>query len=305
MPIGGVVWGAKQGESQRLSPQAQELLALSSGWSLALRTTQIREEARALSEQLAEANRRLQTAQDEIFRSKTMITVGEMAAGAAHEMNNPLAVISGRSQLLAAQLTDPKQKAAAKLIHEQSQRLSDIITELMNFAKPTPPKLSIIEPAELINKALHEAKVTSDPVDRNIEVTFGDVPLVNVDTEQVTAALTEVIGNAIQASDEKAGQIDIHAAFDPCSNRVAIVVQDNGSGMDDPTIKRAFDPFFSAKPAGRRRGMGLAKALRWVEASGGSIRLESRLGQGTRTLILLPAVKSEPTETSVQQRKHA
>ena len=175
----------------------------------------------------------------------------------------------------------------------------------MNFAKPTPPKLSIIEPAELINKALHEAKVTSDPADRNIEVTFGDVPLVNVDTEQVTAALTEVIGNAIQASDEKAGQIDIHAAFDPCSNRVAIVVQDNGSGMDDPTIKRAFDPFFSAKPAGRRRGMGLAKALRWVEASGGSIRLESRLGQGTRTLILLPAVKSEPAETSVQQRKHA
>ena len=110
VPIGGVVWGAKQGESQRLSPQAQELLALSSGWSLALRTTQIREEARALSEQLAEANRRLQTAQDEIFRSKTMITVGEMAAGAAHEMNNPLAVISGRSQLLAAQLTDPSKR---------------------------------------------------------------------------------------------------------------------------------------------------------------------------------------------------
>jgi signal transduction histidine kinase len=305
VPIGGIVWGGKTGESQRLSPQAQELLALASGWSLALRTTQIREEARALSEQLADANRRLQTAQDEIFRSKTMITVGEMAAGAAHEMNNPLAVISGRSQLLAAQLTDPKQKAAAKLVHEQSQRLSDIITELMNFAKPTPPKCSVIEPAELINKALHEAKASSDPADRNIEVTFGDVPLVSVDTQQVTAALTEVIGNAIQATDEKSGQIDIHAAFDPCSNRVAIVVQDNGSGMDDPTIKRAFDPFFSAKPAGRRRGMGLAKALRWVEASGGSIRLESRLGQGTRTLILLPAVKAESTEASVEQRKHA
>src|SRR5205814_3317419 len=153
--------------------------------------------------------RRLQSAQDEIFRSKTMSSVGEMAAGAAHEMNNPLAVISGRSQLLTSQLVDPKQKTAAKLIHEQSQRLSDIITELMNFAKPTPPSFSNIEPEELVNKALHEAKAANDPADRNIEVTFGDVPLVNVDSQQVTAALVEVIGNAIQATDEKDGQIEI------------------------------------------------------------------------------------------------
>jgi signal transduction histidine kinase len=60
--------------------------------------------------------------------------------------------------------------------------------------------------------------------------------------------------------------------------------------MDDETLKRAFDPFFSSKPAGRRRGMGLAKALRWIESSGGSMRLESRLGKGTRGSILLPAV---------------
>jgi signal transduction histidine kinase len=60
--------------------------------------------------------------------------------------------------------------------------------------------------------------------------------------------------------------------------------------MEEATQKRAFDPFFSVKPAGRRRGLGLAKALRWVESSGGSIRLESRPGQGTRSIILLPAV---------------
>jgi HD-like signal output (HDOD) protein/signal transduction histidine kinase len=303
--IGGVVWGAAAGESQRLSPQTQELLALAGGWSLALRTTQIRDEAKTLAEQLAETNRQLQTAQNEILRSRTIVTVGEMAAGAAHEMNNPLAVISGRSQLLATQLTDVKQKTAAKVIHEQSQRLSDIITELMKFAKPTPPKLSIIDASELVNKALHEAKAANDPADRSIEVTFGDVPLVNVDYVQVTAAMAEVIGNAIQATDVKDGQIDIHAGFDPYSNRVAIVVQDNGSGMDEPTLKRAFDPFFSAKPAGRRRGMGLAKALRWVESSGGSIRLESHLGQGTRTLILLPAVQSDTKDQPALQRKQA
>ena len=78
-----------------------------------------------------------------------MTSVGEMAAGAAHEMNNPLAVISGRSQLLAAQLTDPKQKAIAHLIAEQSHRLSQIITELMDFAKPVPANVQECDPAEL------------------------------------------------------------------------------------------------------------------------------------------------------------
>jgi putative nucleotidyltransferase with HDIG domain len=288
--IGGVVWGAPVGEAQRLSPQVHELTAMAGGWSLALRTTQIREEARSLAEQLAEANRRLQTAQTELLRSRTVVTVGEMAAGAAHEMNNPLAVISGRSQLLAAQLEDPKLKQSARQIHEQSQRLSDIITELMDFAKPTPPKIATFDVAELIDKALYEAKATTDPADRLIEVTVADVPQVQVDADQVTAALTEVIGNALQATDEKSGQIDIHGAFDPYSSRVVITIADNGNGMDDTTLKRAFDPFFSAKPAGRRRGMGLPKALRWVESSGGSIRLESRQGQGTRTIVLLPAV---------------
>jgi putative nucleotidyltransferase with HDIG domain len=303
--VGGVIWGAAAGEAQRLSNQIQELSALAGGWSLALRTTQIREEARTLAEQLAEANRQLQSAQDEILRSKTVITVGEMAAGAAHEMNNPLAVISGRSQLLAAQLEDPKLKASAHLIYDQSHRLSQIITELMDFAKPVPPKLIEIEPAELIDRALHEAKTHTDPADRTIEVTFGDVPTVRVDRDQVTGALVEVIDNALQATDAKSGVITIHGAYDPYSQQVVLTVADNGLGMEEQTLKRAFDPFFSAKQAGRRRGMGLSKALRWVEASGGSIKLESRPTRGTRALVLLPAIKSQSQVQPDAARKNA
>jgi signal transduction histidine kinase/HD-like signal output (HDOD) protein len=287
--IGGVAWGGNGKESVRLAGQVQEVTALAIGWGLALRTAQIREESRALAEQLAEANRRLQSAQDEIQRSKTIITVGEMAAGAAHEMNNPLAVISGRSQLLASQLTDPRQKHAATQIYEQSHRLSEIITELMDFAKPEPPKREELELAELVERALHEAKLLTDPADRSIEVTIADVPPVIVDPKQVTAALIEVVSNAIQATDEQRGHITIHAAYEAHGARVVMSVNDNGCGMDEETLKRAFDPFFSSKPAGRRRGMGLAKALRWLEASGGSIRLESRVDKGTRSIILLPA----------------
>src|SRR5258706_2013169 len=300
--IGGVAWGARTGEAQRLSPQVQELMALANGWSLTLRTSQIREEARLLSEQLAEANRRLHDAQNEIVRGKTMITVGEMAAGAAHELNNPLAVISGRSQLLASQLTEPKLKQAAKTICDQAHIITNIITELMAFAKPVPPKVVECELPELIDRALHEAKSITDPTDRTIEVTMTDMPPVIVDPQQVTAALTEILSNALQATDEK-GHVTIHAAYDAYSSRVALTVADNGCGMDEETLKRAFDPFFSSKPAGRRRGMGLAKALRWIESSGGTMRLESRLGKGTRGSILLPAAPINPPTAQAPVRK--
>jgi HD-like signal output (HDOD) protein/signal transduction histidine kinase len=303
--VGGVVWGAAAGESTRLSPQIQELSAIAGGWALALRTAQIREEAKALAEQLAETNRRLQSAQSEILRSKMMTSVGEMAAGAAHEMNNPLAVISGRSQLLASQLSDPKHKAIAHLIHDQSHRLSEIISELMDFARPVPPQLQECDPADLVDRAIHDAKQHNDPADRTIEVTMGDVPMVQVDPLQVSAAITEVIDNALLATEPAGGHITIHGAFDPYSARVAITVADNGCGMDEETLRRAFDPFFSNKPAGRRRGMGLPKALRWIESSGGSMRVESRPKQGTRTLILLPAMAPAAGQDNQNQRKAA
>ena len=300
--VGGVVWGALEGESSRLGAQTQELTAIAGGWGLSLRTSQIREEAKLLAEQLAGANRRLQSAQAEILRSRMMSTVGEMAAGAAHEMNNPLAVISGRSQLLASQLADPKQKAAAHLIHEQAHRLTDIITELMDFAKPVPPKTAEADVADLIDRALHEAKLHNDPADRTIEVTLGDVPNVTVDKDQIITALVEVIENALYATDPSKGQVSVHAAFDTYSVRVAITVTDNGVGMDEDTLRRAFDPFFSMRAAGRRRGMGLAKAQRWVEASGGSIKLESRPNQGTRAVILLPAAKPQQEQQNRRSR---
>jgi putative nucleotidyltransferase with HDIG domain len=305
--VGGVIWGAAPGESQRLGTQVQELNALAHGWSLALRTAQIREESRNLSEQLADANRRLHSAQNEITRSRTMLTVGEMAAGAAHEMNNPLAVISGRSQLLASQLSDPKLKHAAALIHEQSHRLSEIITELMDFAKPAPPQPCVVDVADLVGRALHDAKMLTESTDSTVEVTLTDVPPVTVDQSQVAAALGELIGNAMQAIEsttgatDKKGMVEIHAGYDAASQQVALSIADNGCGMDEQTLKRAFDPFFSAKPAGRRRGMGLAKALRWIEASGGSIRLESQPGQGTRSVVLLPVSVSQTIENEEEE----
>jgi len=289
--IGGVVWGGAAGDAQRVSAQVPDLPEIARWWALALQTSQMRQEAKFLAEQLAEAQRQLQSAQSQSAPDQMLTALGEIAAGAAHEMNNPLAVISGRSQLLAGQLADPRQRVMAQQIFEQSQRLSDIISDLMDYAKPPPAKPVPCAVAELIAQASQLAKSKDDPADRNIELDLGDTPTVMVDAAQVSAALAEILLNACQATEPAGGQVKIQSAFDPHSNRVAITIADNGCGMDEHVLKHAFDPFFSSRQAGRRRGMGLAKALRWVEASGGVIRLESRPMQGTRCLILLPAEK--------------
>jgi putative nucleotidyltransferase with HDIG domain len=305
--IGGIIWGADAGEAQRLSLQAQELTGLAAAWQWALRTAQIREESRRLSEQLAQSNRELAANHAEVERGRLMISIAEMAAGAAHEMNNPLAVIAGRAQLLASELLDPRQQNSAKLIHEQSDRLARIISELMDYAQPSPPAIGPCDAAELIDRAMEQAKARSDSADRKIELTIAQVPRLSVDFRQVAAALAEVVDNALLATEESNGHVEIHTAYDPLSKRVAITVSDDGAGMDEYTLRRAFDPFFSCKPAGRRRGLGLAKAQRWLQASGGLMKLESRPGRGTRAVVLLPAAgaAAAPEPARTVQRKAA
>ena len=287
--VGGVVWGGPADEGQRLSPQTQELTALASGWGLALRTCQIRDESRAMAEQLAEVNRRLQTAQSEIYRNRMLTSVAQIAAGAAHEMNNPLMVISGRSQLLASVLEDPKHRDAAKQIFEKSQTLSDLITALMHFAKPQPPQPGPVQVPTLFRDALDHAATIADVANRRVETRLADLPPAEADAGQLAEALAEVIVNAAEATDAETGRITLSGSHDAFGQRLVLTVTDNGRGMTPDVLSHAFDPFFSSKTAGRQQGMGLSKAQRWVESSGGSMRLESQPGQGTRAVIVLPA----------------
>jgi putative nucleotidyltransferase with HDIG domain len=298
--VGGVLWGEPENhaEPDRYASMKTELSGLAGGWSLALRTSQIRDEARLLSEQLAEANRNLHDAQGQLLRAKTLGSIAEVAAGAAHEMNNPLAVICGRSQLLASVLTDDKHRRSAQLIVEQSERLSGMITELMEFARPSAPKPISSDVSEIIQLAIAKAKARPGLVDRTVDISVADVPQVLVDPALSADAVAEIVDNAWQAtagsagaSQAPVGHVTLAAAHEVLGGHVVLTITDDGCGMDEATLARAFDPFFSAKAAGRRRGMGLAKALRWVESFGGSIRLESRPGAGTRAVVLLPVAQ--------------
>ena len=172
----------------------------------------------------------------------------------------------------------------------------------MAFPRPATPAVLPCLEGELVQTAVARAKQHDDVADRTVVTTVPNttgLPRVRVDGRQAAAALAEVIANAIGATDAKAGRIVVTAGWTPGSPHVAVTVADIACGMDEQTVRRAFAPFFSNRPAGRRRGLGLAKALRWAEAVGGSIRLDSRVGRGTTAVVLWPVAVPDAVPTDL------
>jgi signal transduction histidine kinase len=296
--VGGIVWPRENGQTLPAGISAADLMMVAQSWGMTLRTAQVREQQNVLAESLAASNRELGQLQQQLVRTKSLASIGEMAAGAAHEMNNPLAVMCGRAQLLAAKLSDPALKQDAALIAQQGERLSKIITDLMEYAKPETPRPSQVSPEKIVEGAIAQAskramESAGGKALAKIHTEFGgDVPDLEVDAKQLTAAVTEVLLNALQASRTSTApnpEVLIQTRFDPLDSQVIIQIIDHGTGMSEETLRHVFSPFYSAKTAGRSRGMGLAKAMRHVEAHGGTIRLDSLQGHGTTAVVIVPA----------------
>lgn len=148
--VGGIVHLSEADERARLADEADELRSFLASVGLALGRANAQAAARRLSEDLAQTNRRLQQMQVELLRSRTLSMIAEMAAGAGHELNSPLTVISGRAQMLASTLEDPEARRVLKMISDKAHECSGIVTELMDFARPPPPRLAPVEPRELL-----------------------------------------------------------------------------------------------------------------------------------------------------------
>lgn len=215
--------------------------------------------------------------------------LAEMAAGAAHELNNPLAVISGRAQLLAEAQNDQETKEILKQIYENAREASGIIEDLMSFAEPRQPRAARTDVKKMLDEAvqLTSRKTNIESPDVNIEVA-GHVESVFIDSAQIVSAIANVISNAVESYGDKSGPIEITAGTDESGELVELTIKDQGCGMDAETLKKATQPFFSAKPAGRKRGMGLAYAARFIQINKGLLNIASEPGSGTTVTIYLP-----------------
>jgi putative nucleotidyltransferase with HDIG domain len=215
--------------------------------------------------------------------------LAEMAGGAAHELNNPLLVISGRAQILAEGETDPEKKRMLEQIQENTNELSAIIDDLMTFAEPPQPRPTRTDVKQILDEAIQLAamKTRVENIDTQIEIRDA-VKDVFVDSAQIVSAIANIISNSVESYTDKSGQIKIAAETDKTDDFAKLEITDSGCGMDTETLQKATHPFFCSQPAGRKRGMGLAHAARLIQLNKGKLNITSKLGSGTTVTISLP-----------------
>lgn len=265
--------------------ETTELEPLRAVWSSAMRSASMLARSRSLEDELATANRVLSEAQAELAECESLARLGEMTAGAAHEMNNPLAVIKGRAQLLASRLGESELGSSADALVRAADHLTSLITELNRFACAAGPVILEERLTDVIDLAVRRAgeRLEGAP-DLDVAAITGQVRL-STDRELLAEALAELIVNAEQAASSAKVRVELHEAH--ADGRLYLRVVDRGRGMSERAMKHAFDPFFSEKPAGRQRGLGLARARRCIELLGGRIWLEHNREGGTIATIEL------------------
>jgi len=247
------------------------------------------EQQTRLSERFAEFLGRIREAQRMATESESLAGLAEVAAGAAHELNNPLAVISGRVQLLAESEADLEKRRILSQIRDKTREISEIVVDLINYARPSSPKPVSGSVRLILEKVIKETaekyKIESMEVRMDNVDSLGDV---FVDSRQIISVLVKILSNALDSYHDGKGPIRIVGAFDESGDFVRLQITDFGCGMSADILRKATKPFFSDRPAGRKRGMGLAHAHRLLKLNKGSLRLTSRLGDGTTVTVLLP-----------------
>jgi len=283
--VGGILLPGRPTADGTVREAVRELAAF------ALAAAVERDLAQRLGEQLALSRQTLAETREAMAQMQLFEAVAEMAAGAAHELNNPLAVISGRAQILAQKVRTKAQRQMAELIVGEAEKIAEIAGDLLDFARPAPPSPAAVSVEKLfgpLRKAFRRrGKAKTPGVRVDIAVEPG-CPPVRADAKQVQDVLAELVRNAAEAADGPVN-VRLEARRQDGADSVLIAVRDNGPGMDRPTRASAFTPFFSGRAAGRGRGMGLARAQRRVQANGGRIWIESRPGSGTTVFLELPA----------------
>lgn len=241
---------------------------------------------------LATTTKLLETAfaWEQTLTEKKLQALGEYAAGAGHEINNPLAAINGRAAQLLREETDPHRKHLLQTIGAQTYRIRDMIGDSMLFARSPKLQFSKINVAALIENVF--SKFTAEFATRGLSLWGNREPdlLLEADETQISIAIAELVRNSLNAVDD-GGRIVIDCYSGQVGNHDEIVIRvaDNGAGFTKEEREHCFDPFYSGRQAGRGLGFGLSKCWRIVTEHQGRIVLNTIHEEMTEFVITLPA----------------
>ncbi|NOY43763.1 MAG: HAMP domain-containing histidine kinase [Planctomycetes bacterium] len=210
----------------------------------------------------------------------------ELAYGASHEINNPLANISAQAQALLREEKHPERRRALEAIYQQAMRAHEMISDLMLFARPPALQLLTFDLCEMIEEVAKE--MDDEFRRRNIRLATNAPTTVELvgDRQQLGVALTAVVSNALEAVGQD-GAIDILVRPEENSG-VCIDITDTGPGVSEEVRRHMFDPFYSGREAGRGLGFGLSKCWRIVTDHGGDVAIVNCEERGAMVTLRLP-----------------
>ncbi len=229
-----------------------------------------------------------------IQQTEKLVALGQLAAGVAHEINNPLGVILCYTDILKNEKNnDPDQQYNdIRIIEKHARSCQHIVSDLLNFShsrdtvrQETQLNPIIEEVTNMVTSQFNTKKIT-------LEMALSDdIPQLQLDTGRMKQVFLNLLMNALYASREQ-GTVQISSSLDTSGQQVAVEIADNGQGIEPQVLDKIFDPFFTTKPQGTGTGLGLAVSYGIVQEHGGDIRVESELGSWTRFTIILPVSES-------------
>lgn len=267
----------------------------------ARRVRQMSEELTAANSRLIATVERLKTTQAQLLQAEKLSAIGQLVAGVAHELNNPLTSVIGYAQLLQDEFSDPPEGPLARpgseiaidlrRIAEESERAARIVRNLLAFARRQSAARALQDVGDLVARVLalreYDLRMNGVELDTHID---GSLPRVLGDGGQLQQALLNLVLNAEQAMRSVARRrLTVGARAVQRCGAVELFVSDSGHGIAEENLRRIFDPFFTTRAVGEGTGLGLSICYGIVRDHGGQITVESRVGAGTTFSILLPA----------------
>jgi PAS domain S-box-containing protein len=229
--------------------------------------------------------------QENLIVTDRLASIGELASGLAHELNNPLTSVIGFAELLLEKELPEEIKENVNYMCREAKRTATIVRNMLTFARKHPISKQSIDINTVISKVLemrsYEHKINNISDIKNLAV---DLPTINADFFQIQQVILNIVINAEYFMKEAHGNGVLTVSSEKSGQNIKISIADNGPGIPEETLNRMFDPFFTTKPVGKGTGLGLSICYGIVTEHNGRIYAESEVGKGTKFVIELPCI---------------
>lgn len=248
---------------------------------------------KTLEQKVQQRTKELRLAENQLFQSEKLASLGKLAAGVAHEINSPLTGVLTYSSLLLKEKKDQDpEKEDLEVIVNETNRCKRIVKGLLDFARQTEPDKALSDINEVIEKSIdlisHQASIQSIRIEKKIKP---EIPRIMIDKGQIQQVFINILLNAIEAMPQ-GGTLTVSSAIQ--DQMLAIGFADTGAGIPEENLRKIFDPFFTTKKQGRGTGLGLSVSYGIIERHHGKLEVKSKAGKGTTFTIRLPIEEKTP-----------